>query len=73
MIERWAQKSLWAAGILTVVCLGMLYWGASERALLWLLPVYLLVGMPIIVADFVGDLARVRSLWRSRKAGDDDE
>ncbi|RMB39151.1 hypothetical protein C8J44_2398 [Sphingomonas sp. PP-CE-3A-406] len=66
-IERWARWTLWPALSLTVVCLAMLSTGATDRTWQWFLPVYLLVGMPIVVRSFFSDFISLRSIWRSLK------
>jgi hypothetical protein len=71
-IEQWARWTLWPAGFLTVVGLAMLYTGVSNKAWQWFLPIYLLVGTPIIIESFLCDVTRLRSLWRSRKGADND-
>jgi len=70
--EQWARWTLWPTLILTVACLAMRYTGASDRTWQWFLPVYLLVGMPIIVGSFVSDFTGLRDIWRSWKDGGDD-
>ncbi len=71
-IERLARWTLWPALSLTVVCLAMVYTGASDITWRWFLPVYLLVGMPLVVGSFVSDVTGLRSIWRSRKGVNDD-
>ncbi|MET3828331.1 fatty acid desaturase [Sphingomonas sp. PvP055] len=72
-IERLARWTLWPTLSLTVVCLAMLYAGASDITWRWFLPVYLLVGMPIVLGSFVSDVTRLRSICRSRKGVNDDQ
>jgi hypothetical protein len=71
-IERLARWTLWPALSSTVVCLAMLYTGALDRTWQWFLPVYLLVGMPIVVGSFFSDITGLRSIWRSREGVGDD-
>ena len=71
-IEQWARWTFWPSLILTAVCLAMLYTGAPDRMWQWFLPVYLLIGMPIVVRSFVSDFRELRSMWRSRKGAGDD-
>jgi hypothetical protein len=71
-IEQWARWTFWPALALTIVGLAMLLTGASERVWQWFLPIYLLIGMPIIVESFVGDFSRVRRAWRWRRGASDD-
>jgi hypothetical protein len=71
-IEQWARWALWPALILTIARLAMLLAGVPERTWQWFLPVYLLIGVPLVLESFVSDFARLRSLWRSRKGTPDD-
>ena len=71
-VKQWARWTFWPAVLLTIVCLAMLLTGASEGVWLWFLPVYLIVGMPIIVESVVSDFSRVRRLGRFRKGATDD-
>lgn len=71
-IDQWARRTFWPVVVLTLVCLVLLFTGASEKVWQWFLPAYLLVGMPTIVESFVEDWTRLRRLWRYRKNNSDD-
>lgn len=71
-VERLVRWALWPALFLTVVCIAMLYTGVPDKTWQWFLPVYLLVGTPIVVGSFVSDFEGLRSILRSRKGNGDD-
>ncbi len=71
-LERLARWTLWPTLALTVVGLAMLYTGASDTIWRWFLPVYLLFGIPIVVASFVSDFTGLQGIWRSWKGIGDD-
>jgi hypothetical protein len=72
-IEQRARWMFWPALVLTLALLIMLITGASAGTLRWFLPLYLIVGMPIIVESFAGDFAQLRSSWRSLRGKSDEQ
>lgn len=72
MIERLARWALWPSAALSVVCLSMLLAGASSRVFAWFLPIYLVIGMPLVLDGFVSDWTRLRHIWRYLRGETDD-
>ncbi len=71
-IKRLTRWALWPAAILSVVGLGMLLAGAPNMAFAWFLPIYVLVGMPLVLDGFVTDWTRLRRIWHYLRAETDD-
>ncbi|RYE92469.1 MAG: hypothetical protein EOO77_46730 [Oxalobacteraceae bacterium] len=71
-IERLAQWALWPTVTLSVVGVGMLLTSAAARVWAWFLPVYLFIGMPLVLNGFVADWTRLRRLWRYLRGEADD-
>ncbi|GEM_PF-2759972 len=71
-IERLAKWALWPSATLTVVCVGMLLIGVSDKVWAWVLPAYLFIGMPLVLDGFVSDWTRLRRIWRYLRGETDD-
>lgn len=71
-IERLARWALWPAATLSVVGLGMLLAGAPNRVFAWFLPIYLFIGMPLVLDGFVTDSTRLRRIWHYLRGETDD-
>jgi hypothetical protein len=71
-MERLARLALWPTVTLSVVGVGMLLASAADRGWAWFLPVYLFIGMPLVLDAFVTDWTRLRRIWRYLRGEADD-